>query len=245
VPDASPIAPGDDAGPGGGNAAADGGAVAAFTTCAAASARPSVRFCDDFEDGDVSNDWTVTNAAPSGGALVDLSLQARSGMYALYATTEATGQDMQATASLRKTVAGATTRAELSFALFLPTTSVGKGAVALATLDVTTSHFFTLNLRDADPDAPGPSLEETKAAGTTRRKLASAPRAGAWTRVTISLDLGAGKADVAYDGVKVLEGAPIAAGPGTEATFRVGAVYVTGPTPKIEVVVDDVLLETW
>lgn len=218
-----------------------------FVSCEAARARASVRFCDDFDDGDLANDWTVANAAPAGRALVDLSLEARSGPYALYATTEATTDGASATASLRKTILfdATTTRAELSFAVFVPSASVGKGSAAFAGLDVTTNHFFTLFLKDADPDAPGPSLEETTTAGTKRTKLPSAPRAGAWTRVSLRLDLAAGTADLAYDAVPVLSKIPIAPGPLTEATFRVGAFYVVGPTPKLEVVIDDVLLEAF
>ena len=227
----------------------DGGAQApdagGFTSCAALAGRPEVRFCDDFEDGDLTNDWTVATGVPANRTTLDLALEARSGQYAFYAATEAAAQDVPTSANLRKTVPGAFTRASLSFAIRMPRTDVGKGALAVATLDVAPSHFFTLHLRDVLLDVPGADLEESRVTGSLRRPLSAALPVDRWTRVAIDLDLAAGRAEVRFDGVTVLAGAEIAKEPGTEANVRVGAVYVVGPTPKVEVLIDDVLLETW
>ena len=222
-------------------AGAEEGGAPMFTSCAALSGRSEVRFCDDFEDGDLENDWTVATAVPANRA-VELNKATR---YALYAATESVGQDVPTSANLRKTVAGAFTRASLSFAIRMPTTDVGKGALAVATLDVAASHFFTLHLRDTNLAVPGPALEESRASGSRRLPLSATLPADRWTRVAIDLDLVAGRADVRFDGVTVLSAAEIAAEPATEANVRVGAVYVVGEAPKIEVLVDDVLLETW
>ena len=133
----------------------------------------------------------------------------------------------------------------LSFRALFPVTTLSKGALAIATVDVSQSHFFTLFQRDADPDAPGPTLEETTPAATTRHVLGSPPPANTWTRVVVDLDLTAGKASVTWEGTKAIDGAPIATSPAPEdPTIRVGALYVYGPQDPFEARFDDVLFES-
>jgi hypothetical protein len=144
---------------------------------------------------------------------------------------------------LRKTVLGDVTHAKLSFSAFFPTVTLTQGAIAIATLDVSLNHFFTLNLRDQDPTAPAASLEEYANGTLTRHVLTRLPPAGVWTRVVIDLDFGAGKANVSFDAQKALDGEPITALAGTEGTIRVGGVYVEGPADVFEARFDDVVLD--
>lgn len=210
-----------------------------------ATLTPTPAFCDDFDDGDLENDWNVTNLVPPATSVLELAEDAESAPYALHGRTEATGMGDLANASVRKTIPGGFSHATLSFSMKLASTQVGAGALSIATLDVADRHYFTLNVRDGDPDAPGPSLEETHpSVMTVRKPLAAVPPAGVWTRVVLDLDLAAGKASVSFGTTKVLDAVAIVAEPGTSATVRVGAVYVVGPTPPVDVLVDDVVLVT-
>ncbi len=216
----------------------------AGTSARFCASKGAVAFCDDFDDGDLENDWTTTTAVPPERTLLDLALEHVSPPYAMYAGIGALGKGVQANANVRRTVPGAFSRATLSFSIKLSATDMGEGSLALATIDVSDSHFFTLHLRDTDPNAPGPSLEETRGAQNVRNRLSAVPAEGVWTRIAIDVDLAGGKASVSFDGKKVLDAAPIVVDPGTEATVRVGGLYAIGPTPKLEILVDDVLLET-
>lgn len=209
--------------------------------CASLPSQP--RFCDDFDDGELEDDWTVVNATPPTDTNVDLALDARSAPYAFFGEVDPQPAGGFANASVRKTVPGAFTRGKLSFAVKLPSLDVGLGDVSIATFDVAGDHFFTLHLRDVDLATPGPSLEESHPSGTKHIALSALPPAGAWTRIVVDLDLAAGKASVDFGGTKVLDGAAIAAEPGTAAVVRVGAVYVEGPTNVFRVLVDDVVYD--
>ncbi len=201
------------------------------------------RFCDDFDDGDLEDDWTVVNATPPTDTNVDLALDARSAPFSFFGEVDPQPEGALANAAVRKTVPGAFTRGTLSFAVKLPSLDVGLGDVSIATLDVAGDHFFTLHLRDNDLATPGPSLEESHPSGTKHIALTALPAAGAWTRIVVDLDLAGGKASVDIGGSRVLDGASIAAEPGTAAVVRVGAVYVEGPTPVFRILVDDVVYD--
>jgi len=252
APEASSI-PGSDGGPTDPDAApaSDAGADSgppvradAGPGCAALS--PPARFCDDFDDGDVADDWTIANVLNGSALDLDTAGGAVSAPASMRVTTKAVAAMSTAPAHLRHTVFGAVNHATLSFwALFTTSPAITKGAVAIATLDVTTSHFFTLWLRDAPQDGSDPAavLEEINGATITRTPLTKLPPMGAWTRVVIDLDLVAGKASVSFDADRAVDAAPIAAVPGTEATFRVGAVYVFGPADPLQASFDDVIVD--
>lgn len=236
-PDAAPVADtGTDSGP---PPRADAG-----PGCASLS--PPARFCDDFDDGDVADDWTIANVLNGSTLELDTTAGFVSAPASMRVTTKALAAMSTAPAHLRHTVFGAASHPSLSFWAFFTTSPViTKGAVAIATLDVTTSHFFTLWLRDDPQDGSEPAavLEEINGASITRTPLTKLPPMGAWTRVVIDLDLVAGKANVFFDADKAVDGAPIAAAPGTEATIRVGAVYLFGPADPLQASFDDVIVD--
>lgn len=200
-----------------------------------AGACPGV-FCDDFEDGALADDWDVLNVSPGASAELESG--------AFVARTPEVAATETAFSHLRTTHAGTPSRVRVSFDARLPVTSLDQGVLAIATVDVAQNHFFTLFLRDGDPDAPGPSLEETTPAGTTRHVLSSPPPENTWTRIVIDIDLGAGSATVSWDATKALDAAPVEKTPAAAApTIRVGALYVYGPTAAFEGRFDDVLVE--
>jgi hypothetical protein len=125
----------------------------------------------------------------------------------------------------------------------LATTTFTKGALAIATLDVSQNHFFTLFLRDRDANAPTATLEEVGPNTTTRHVLSKLPASNVWTRVTIDIDLAGSKATVLFGADKVLDGAAIMTAPSKDPTIRLGAVYIYGPADAFEARFDDVLLE--
>ncbi len=128
---------------------------------------------------------------------------------------------------LRATATGtATSHVILAFDMMLATTTFTQGVVASARLDVSSDHFFTLYLRDSDPDAPAATLEEISPGGTTRHVLSKLPPANEWTHVTIDVALDAAKATVLWGTDKALDQAPIAAGTAKDPTIRIGAVYI-------------------
>lgn len=207
--------------------------------CVSLAVKP--RFCDDFDDGDLTNDWTQTAFAPGSVAELD-GTSFTSGPASFHVKTPATGASAANNALLRLTLFAAVTRAKLSFATFLPATTFTKGSIAIATLDVSLNHFFTLYLRDMDPTAPAAVLEEYVAGTTTRHLLTRLPPVNAWTRVTVDLDLATGKANVSFDAQKALDAEPITALAGSEATVRIGAI-VDGPADAFEARFDDVTLD--
>lgn len=208
--------------------------------CAAIQPKPA--FCDDFDDGDLKDDWEVANVSVGSSVSLDTTGYA-SPPASFAARTKAIAAQDAAFAHLRTTVTGTPTRVRLSFTAFFPTTTLTKGMLAIATVDVSTSHFFTLFLRDNDPDAPGPTLEESLPGTTTRHVLGSPPPANAWTRIVVDIDLAAGKASVSWDGTKALDGATIGTAPAQDPTIRIGALYDYGPQDAFEARFDDVLVE--
>lgn len=208
-----------------------------------ASIVPKPVFCDDFDDGDLKDDWEVLNVSAGSSATLDTTGYA-SPPASFAAQTKAVVAQDAAFAHVRTTVTGTPSRVRLAFSAYFPRTTLDKGMLAIATVDVSQSHFFTLFLRDGDPDAPGPTLEESVPGTTTRHVLGSPPPANAWTRIVVDLDLAAGKASVTWDATKALDGAAIATTPtAVDPTIRIGALYVYGPQDAFEARFDDVLVE--
>lgn len=252
-PESGQDAAGDDAEPGDDGGAADtapdttvdgakDGSNPAQGYCARLTPKP--KFCDDFDDGDLTNNWdqvTVIN----GNSEIDLDPLSYTSPPASFAVGSRTliGVNELGHASLRSTVVGSVSHPKLSFSAFYPIVALTKGVVAIATLDVSNNHFFTLYLRDGDMTSPGPALEESNNGVTTRHPLTKLPPAGVWTRIIIDLDFVAGVANVSFGADKALDAEPIAAVPGTEATIRIGAVYVFSPTDAFSAGYDDVVLD--
>lgn len=202
---------------------------------------PQPRFCDDFDDGNLTDDWTQSAFVPGSVAALD-GAAFTSGPASFRVVSPATAVAAANNALLRRTMFAAVSHPKLAFSALLPKVTFTKGTIAIATVDVALDHFFTLYLRDADPATPAAVLEEYVAGAVTRHVLAKLPTANVWTRVTIDLDLAAGKADVSFDAQKALDAAPITALAGSEATIRVGAI-IDGPADAFEVRVDDVRLD--
>ena len=203
---------------------------------------PAPRFCDDFDDGDLTNDWDV-NTVLSGSTIALDDAQFASGPFSYVVQTKAlTTAGSSGNALLRKTVLGTVKHPKLSFSAFFPSVTFTKGIIAIATLDVSSSHYFTLNLRDQDA-VPAASLEEFVGATMTRHVLTRLPPAGVWTRITVDLDFTTGKANVSFGADKALADEPIMAVPGTETTIRLGAVYCEGPADPFLARFDDVVVE--
>lgn len=203
---------------------------------------PKPKFCDDFDDLDLTDDWDQATVLPP--SVMDLDDSTFTSAPASFVVaTKSVALASSGNVSLRKTMFGSVSHAQLSFSAFFATTTLTKGLVAIATLDVSLNHFFTLYLRDGDPDAPAATLEELVGGTMTRHVLTALPPAGTWTRIVIDLDLVAGKATVSFGAQKALDAAPITAGVGTEATVRLGAVYVYGPTDPFQASFDDVVVD--
>ena len=206
-----------------------------------ASLVPKPKFCDDFDDGDLTNDWDQPTAV--GGSLMALDEASYTSPPASFVVqTQNLTVATSGNALLRKTVFGAVAHVKLSFSMLTPTVTFTKGIISIATLDVSTNHFFTLSLRDQDA-VPAASLEEYVGATMTRHVLTRLPPAGVWTRITIDLDFTAGKANVTFDALKALDAEPIMPVPGTEATIRVGGVYIEGPADPFKASFDDVVVD--
>lgn len=206
------------------------------------SLTPKPKFCDDFDDGDLTNDWDQATAI--GGSVMDLDDSSwRSSPFSFHVLTKALPAASSGNVLLRKTVLGNVGQARLAFSAFFPTVTLTKGAIAIATLDVSLNHFFTLNLRDQDGTAPAASLEEYVGGTFTRHLLTRLPPAGAWTRIVIDLDFVNGRANVSFDASKALDAEPITALVGTETTVRLGGVYVEGPSDVFEARFDDVVID--
>ena len=203
---------------------------------------PKPKFCDDFDDGDLTADWDQSTVlAPS---VIDLDdALYTSAPLSFFVGAKVVAQGSSGNASLRKTVLGNVSHVSLAFSARYTTTTIATGLVAIATLDVSLNHYFTLYLRDGDAVAPAAVLEEQAAGVMTRHVLKKLPPAATWTRVVIDLDLVAGRANVSFGAQKALDAEPITALVGTEATIRVGAVYVYGPTDPFEARIDDVVLD--
>ncbi len=223
----------------------DGDAAPASGFCQLVKAGPNVRFCDDFDDvgrTEPKTHWdvqTVLNGIPE----LDTSI-ASSKPASFRASTAPVDLGESAHVHLRVTSKGSPASfVKLSFAVFVPTATFASGAIAIATLDVSQNHFFTLFLRDRDPDAPAVTLEEVAGAVTTRHVLSKPLPSSQWIVVTIAIDLAASKASVLFGSQSALDGASITSAPSSDPTIRVGAVYVYGPADAFEASFDDVVLE--
>jgi hypothetical protein len=192
-------------------------------------------FADDFEDGELEDDWDVFNVCVGCSATVDQG--------AFLAKTKSIVAQENAFAQLRTTVMGAPSRIRFSFDATFPSVTLTKGTLAIATVDVSANHFFTLYLRDTDMNTPAASLDEQGGPSPKRHLLTSLPPAGTKTRVVIDIDLGGGTANVSFGGSVALANDPIGKTIADDPTIRVGLVYVYGPQDPFEARFDDVLLE--
>lgn len=208
--------------------------------CAGLSPKP--KFCDDFDDGALANAWDQATVVGPTAVDVDDAVFV-SAPFSFIVATKTVPMGSVGNGSLRKTVLGSVSHVNLAFSARLTTPAVATGLVAIATLDVSLSHFFTLYLRDGDATAPAAVLEEQVNGTLTRHLLTRLPPAATWTRIVIDLDFTTGKASVSFGGQKALDAEPITALVGTEATVRLGAVYVYGPTEPFEARFDDVVLD--
>ena len=203
---------------------------------------PKPKFCDDFDDGDLKNDWDVSTVLS--GSIIDIDdTMSTSAPFSYVVATPKLTTQVNANASLRKTVVGAVSHVKYSFSAFFPAVTFDKGIIAIATLDVSASHYFTLNLRDDDMTLPAASLQEFVGGSVIRHLLTKVPPINAWTRVVIDLDFGAGKANISFDAAKALDNETITPTPGTEATVRLGAVYMDGPSDAFQANFDDVIVD--
>jgi hypothetical protein len=201
---------------------------------------PKPKFCDDFDDGNLTNDWTSSAATP--GSVFELDESSSTSAPASFHFVAR--PEMAAVANnvlLRKTMFGAVTHGKLAFSAFLPTLTFAKGAIAIAQFYVNLDDAFTLYLRSPNDAAPAAELEEYVGGKKTVHPLTKLPPIGAWTRIAIDLDLANGKAAVMFDAISALDAA-IAKGAGSEATVRVGAI-VDGPADGFEARIDDVIVD--
>ena len=208
------------------------------------------KFCDDFDDHDVANGWSTTTVSPTtDSTLADDSTQFVSAPLSAVFKTKALATGAGANASLRATLITAVNHPSLQFQARFSQTAFTDGSVAIATLNVSLSHLFYLYLHDPLATPPGPSLyEEVPVAGASSMKVhhpltGVLPAANTWADWTIALDFDAGTASVSYDGVALLTNEPIQKVAGTEATIRIGAVYMTGPLPAFTANFDNVVLD--
>jgi hypothetical protein len=202
---------------------------------------PVPRFCDDFDDGDLTNDWTQF-VAPAGSVFELDPSSSSSAPASFHVIAQATAAAAANNVLLRSTMFGTVKHAKLAFALLMPSVTFTKGAVAIAQFYVNLDDVYTLYLRGPDDAANIPMLEAFVGGVTTRHMLATLPPVGAWTRVAIDLDLAGGKASVSFGAAKALDAAPISVLTGTEATVRIGAI-VDGPADAVEARFDDVVID--
>lgn len=235
----SPLEGGNDAGVDTGtDAKVEGGAPRFCATLV-----PAPRFCDDFEDGDLENDWDVaTKFGTSEGSLDTTRARLSAASFHVAAPALATNMDF-GNVHLRRTLISPAPHLTLSFWAFYPKVTIDKGLLAIATVNVTLTHQFVIYLRDDDATTPGPAFQEIANSITTRHGLTKLPTAGAWTHVELSLDLDLGTATLSFDGDKALDAIPITAETTSEATIRLGAVFATGPSDAFEANYDDVVLD--
>ena len=210
--------------------------------CAGLAKTP--KFCDDFDNLDVDTKWDQLTVLPQSVADLDdgTFTSAPVSFVAVTKAIPAAG-GAAGNVSIRKTVLGSVSHASLTFSARFSTTTITKGLLAIATLDVSTNHFFTLYLRDDDATAPAAALVEQTPTTQTRHLLTGLPLAALWTKIVIDVDLVGGKANVTFGNDKVLVDAPIVATLGTEGTIRLGAVYLFPPADPLTLNFDDVVLD--
>lgn len=236
APDGAPMA---DAGPDAADAKAD---VVVPPAHFCAGLVPAPNFCDDFDDGNLTDDWTAS-AVQAAGTVFELdTATSTSAPASFHVLTTAEMAAASNNALLRTTMLGAVSHAKLAFAVRLPSVTFTKGAIAIARFHITLNDSYTLYLRGPDAAGNVATLEENVNGVTTEHALAKLPTAGAWTRVTIDLDLTNGKASVMFDAQKALDAATITVGTGSEATVRIGAI-IDGPSDAFEAHFDDVVID--
>ncbi len=218
------------------DAGSDGPPLTGF--CNTQSPKPA--FCDDFDDDDVDDDWTILTQSNGIGALNETSATSTPASFTVQ--TAELVKDQTANVHLRASMKGKPTRIRFAFNAQFSEVSFTDGAIAYATLDVSSTHYFTLYLRDQDPDAPATTLEEINGATTNRYVLPKTPLKATWTRIVLDVDLAAGSATVSYNNEKVFETSAIVKTPSDEPTIRLGAVYTFGPFPEWEGRFDDVVV---
>lgn len=209
--------------------------------CAGLAKAP--RFCDDFDNLDFETKWDFLTVLPQSVAALDDAAftSAPVSFVALTKAIPAAG-GVAGNVSIRKTVLGSVSHATLTFSARFSETTITKGLLAIATLDVSMNHFFTLYLRDDDA-APAAALVEQMPSTQTRHVLTGLPLKALWTKIVIDIDLAGGKANVTFGNDKVLVDAPINGTLGTEATIRLGAVYLFPPAGPLTLNFDDVVLD--
>lgn len=233
--DAAPVDASSDAGSDAARDAEAGGG----TWCDALSPKPA--FCDDFDRNNLNVVWDAV-VQTTGSALALDQANFRSPPQALAVRSKNAASNEIGNVLVRKTVAGAPTRAKLSFD-FLGDPAPGSGGpVAIATLDMSTNHLFTLYLRDDDPTTPGPALVERPPVGAGVRHPFTLPSVTQWVRVEIEIDLSAQKASLRFDGNAALDQVSIATSTANGPTLRLGAL-TTGPQPAYSARFDNVTLE--
>jgi hypothetical protein len=203
---------------------------------------PVPKFCDDFDDGDLTNGWTAS-AVQAAGTVFELdTATSTSAPASFHVLTMAEMAAASNNALLRTTMFGIVHHAKLAFSTLLPSVTFTKGVIAIARFHITLNDSYTLYLRGPDSAGNVATLEETVMGVTTEHALTTLPPIAVWTRVAIDLDLMAGKVTVAFDGQKALDAAPITVIAGSEATVRLGAI-VDGPSDAFEAHFDDVIVD--
>lgn len=202
---------------------------------------PAPKFCDDFDDGDLTNNWTASAVQPGSVFELDTATSTSApASFHLIAMPEMAAAPNNAL--LRTTMFGLVHHAKLAFSTLLPSVTFTKGVIAIARFHISLNDSYTLYLRGPDGAGNIATLEETAMGVTTEHALTKLPPIAVWTRVAIDLDLMGGKATVAFDGQKALDAAPIEVIAGSEATVRLGAI-VDGPSDAFEAHFDDVIVD--
>lgn len=202
---------------------------------------PAPKFCDDFDDGDLTNDWTQFAAQP--GSVFELdtttstSAPASFHVVAMAEMAAAPNNDL-----LRTTMFGAVNHGKLAFSTLLAAVTFTQGAVAIARFHITLDDSYTLYLRGPDSAGNVATLEENVGGTITEHPLTALPPVGVWTRVVVDLDLAGGKASVSFGAQKALDAVAITPVAGSEATVRIGAI-IDGPSDKLEAHFDDVVVD--
>lgn len=238
-PDVLPVADaaGVDAGPDAADAKPDVVTPAHFCT----GLVPAPKFCDDFDDGDLTNDWTQFAAQPGSVFELDTTTSTSApASFHLVAMAEMAAAPNNVL--LRTTMLGAVNHGKVAFSTLLPSNTFTKGAIAIARFHITLDDSYTLFLRG--PDAAGniATLEENVGGVITEHMLTTLPPVGVWTRVMLDLDLANGKASLSFGAQKALDAVAITPTAGTEATVRIGAI-IDGPSDKFEAHFDDVIVD--
>ena len=205
---------------------------------------PKPKFCDDFDDGDLTNDWTAFAAAP--GSVFELdtstSTSAPASFHVVAMPEMAAASNNVILRTTMTTMAGAVHHGTLSFSTLLPSVTFTQGAIAIASFYINLTDSYTLYLRGPNAAGNVATLEENVGGTITEHMLTALPPAAAWTRVSIDLDLAGGKASVSFGAVKALDAATITVTAGSEATVRIGAI-VDGPSDQVEAHFDDVIVD--